>query len=94
MIQDVKLGTHRIGTYMYAISKCAFLLGFLRRKSNNVGVERGVATRRAQMVWPMMTVTVINFEGFTRLKNLQICVIFVRNSKWIILIVGSFHHSA
>ena len=28
MIQDVKLGTHRIGTYMYAISKCAFLLGF------------------------------------------------------------------
>ena len=25
MIQDVKLGTHRIG---YAISKCAFLLGF------------------------------------------------------------------
>ena len=28
MIQEVKLGTHRIGTYMYAISKCAFLLGF------------------------------------------------------------------
>ena len=28
MIQDVKLGIHRIGTYMYAISKCAFLLGF------------------------------------------------------------------
>ena len=75
MIQDVKLGTHRIGTYMYAISKCAFLFGFrlennfsfLRRKSsNNVGVERGVATRRAQIVWPMMTVTVTNFEGFTR----------------------------
>ena len=36
------------------------------KKSNNVGVERGVATRRAQMVWPMMTVTVTNFEGFTR----------------------------
>ena len=35
-------------------------------KSNNVGVERGVATRRAQMVWPMMTVTVTSFEGFTR----------------------------
>ena len=32
----------------------------------NVGVERGVATGRAQMVWPMMTVTVTNFEGFTR----------------------------
>ena len=26
-----------------------------------MGVERGVATNRAQMVWPMMTV----FEGFT-----------------------------
>ena len=29
---------------------------------SNVGVERGVATRRAQMVWPMKTVTVTNFE--------------------------------
>ena len=38
-----------------------------------MGVERGVATRRAQMVWPMMTVTVTHFEGFTRLKNLQKC---------------------
>ena len=81
MIQDVKLGTHRIGTYMYAISKCAFLLGFRLenklkkpcfftkktiKKSNNMGLERGVATRSAQMVWPMMTVTVTNFEGFTR----------------------------
>ena len=28
MIQDVKLGTHKIGTYMYVIKKCAFLLGF------------------------------------------------------------------
>ena len=35
------------------------------KKSNNVGVERGVATRRAQMVWPMMTVTVTDFDGFT-----------------------------
>ena len=73
MIQEVKLGTHRIGTYMYAISKCAFLLSFRldikfqkpRRKSSK-GVERGVATRSAQMVWPMMTVTVTNFEGFAR----------------------------
>ena len=32
----------------------------------NVGVERGVATRGAQVVWPMMTVTATNFEGFTR----------------------------
>ena len=61
MIQDVKLGT--IGTYMYAImcSCSAFVgkLSFFKKKtiktSNNVGVERGVATRRAQMVWPMMT---------------------------------------
>ena len=54
MIQDVKLGTHRIGTCMYAISKCAFLLGFrlesafleeIHQKSNNVGVDRGMATR-------------------------------------------------
>ena len=48
---------------MYAISKCAFLLGFClefrskkleenHQKSTNVNVERGVATRRAQMVWP------------------------------------------
>ena len=76
MIQDVKFGTHGIGTYMYAINKCAFLLGFrlekkflfqkkIIKKSNNVGVERGVA-RSAQMVWPMMTVTVTNFKGFTR----------------------------
>ena len=28
MIQDLKLGTHKIGTYMYAINKCVFLLGF------------------------------------------------------------------
>ena len=75
MIQDVKLGTHKIGSYMYAINKCAFLLGFclempLRsdpiKKLINVGVERGVATRMAQVVWPMMIVTVTNFEGFTR----------------------------
>ena len=39
---------------------------FIIKKSNNVGVERGVATRRAQMMWPMMTVTVTNFEGFAR----------------------------
>ena len=35
-----------------------------------MGVERGVATRRAQIVWPMMTVTVKNFEGFTRLAKM------------------------
>ena len=28
MFQDVKLGTHKIGTCAYAINKCAFLLGF------------------------------------------------------------------
>ena len=69
MIQDVELGTHKIGTYTYAI-KCAFLLGFyleMPLRSDplliNVGVERGVATRMAQVVWPMMIVTVTNFEG-------------------------------
>ena len=36
MIQPVKLGTHRMGTNMYAISKCAFLLSFR--------LERGDAT--------------------------------------------------
>ena len=78
MIQDVKLGTHKIGTYMYAINKCAFLLGFclemplrsdpykIIKKLINVGVERGVATRMAQVVWPMMIATPTNFEGFTR----------------------------
>ena len=78
MIQDVKLGTHKIGTCMYVIEKCAFLFGFylemlLRsdpllviKKLINVGVERGVATRMAQVVWPMMIVTLTNFEGFTR----------------------------
>ena len=25
MIQEVKLGTHKIGTYVYAISKCVFV---------------------------------------------------------------------
>ena len=38
------------------------------KKSNNVGMERGVVTRRAQMVWPMMTVTLTNFA---RQKKLQ-----------------------
>ena len=36
------------------------------KKLINVGVERGVATRMAQVVWPMMIVTPTNFEGFTR----------------------------
>ena len=83
MIQDVKLGTHKIGTYTYAINNgptsvllfgnaatnCLFDDFFLKRivkKAIKVGVERGVATRGAQVVWPMMIVTVTNFEGFTR----------------------------
>ena len=36
------------------------------KSSINVGVERGVAIIKAQVVWPMMIVTVRNFEGFTR----------------------------
>ena len=50
----------------------------LKEKSNNVSVERGVAARRAQMVWPMMTVTVTKLHkkcGFhtclSRIKFLQ-----------------------
>ena len=40
-------------------------LHILEENHQKVGVEGGVATRRAQMVWPI-TVTVTNFEGFTR----------------------------
>ena len=47
-------------------SKKLLILEENHQKSNNVGVERGMAIRRAQMVWPMMTVTVTNFEDFTR----------------------------
>ena len=36
-----------------------------------MGVERGVATRSAQIVWPMMTVTARNFEGFTIGSNFE-----------------------
>ena len=54
MIQDVKLGTHRIGTYMYAISKCAFLLGFRldikfqkpRRKSSKSQCGKGCGHKK------------------------------------------------
>ena len=38
MIEDVKLSTHKISTF------------YVCHQSINVGVERGVATRRAQMV--------------------------------------------
>ena len=48
------------------VSKISSFFKKIIKKSNNVGVERSVATRRAQIVWPMMTVTVTNFEGFTR----------------------------
>ena len=68
MIQDVKLGTHKIGTlYVCHQQVCVLarlLFGnaatkrsFIRIKSYIVGVERDVATRMAQVVWPMMTVT-------------------------------------
>ena len=64
MIQDVKLGTHRIGTYMYAISKCAFLLGF-RLEILFMWVWKGV--------WPQeglngvaYDASYFDIEGFTR----------------------------
>ena len=47
----------------------AILLEKSIKKSINVGVERGVATRGAQVVWPMMIVTVTDFEGFTSDEN-------------------------
>ena len=59
MIQDVKLGTHRLGTYiMYAISKCvAFVwklssknLLFLEENHQKVGVERGVGSNGMQLL--------------------------------------------
>ena len=46
-------------------SKNLHILEEITKKSNNVGVKGGVDTGRAQMVWPMMTVTVTNFECFT-----------------------------
>ena len=81
MIQDVKLDTHKIGTYNVCHQQVCVLARllfgnaatkrfFIRIKSSkrfiNVGVERGVATRMAQVVWPMMIVTPTNFESFTR----------------------------
>ena len=54
-----------------SVRSCSAFVWILSSKNQEeshkkVGVERGVATRSAQMVWPMMTVTVTNFEGFTR----------------------------
>ena len=45
MIQDVKLGTH---SYMYAISKCAFLLGF--RLENKFCFFRRQSSK-SQIMW-------------------------------------------
>ena len=64
---------HSYSAFIWKISSKNLLI-FIK-KSNNVGVGRGVATRSAQMVWPVMTVTATNFEGFTRqqfCKNVQI----------------------
>ena len=47
-------------------TKRSFIRMKIIKKLINVGVERGVATRIAQVVWPMMIVTVTNFEDFTR----------------------------
>ena len=53
MIQDVKLGTHRIGTYMYAISKCAFLLGFRweNKSKNLLFLEQKSSKSQIMCVW-------------------------------------------
>ena len=52
--------------FVWKISSKNLLILEENHQKVNVGVERGVATRRAQMVWPMMTVTVTKFDGFTR----------------------------
>ena len=76
MIQDVKTW-YAQNWYIYVchqevhscsafIWKCHYKAILFRVKLINVGVVRGVATRMAQVVWPMMTVTVTNFEGFAR----------------------------
>ena len=58
-----------------------------------MGVERVMATRRAQIVWPMMTVTVTNFDGFTsNSENLQKCAqnqdcCLVKRSKFVTVTV-------
>ena len=64
MIQDVKLicmpsvSVRSCLAFVSKISsKTCFCKNKIIKKSNNVGVERGVATRSAQIVWPMMTVT-------------------------------------
>ena len=63
---------------MYAINKCPFLLGFyleMPKKLISVGVERGMATRMAQVVWPMMLVAPTNLRAslgsnFERFANM------------------------
>ena len=46
MIQDVKHGTHKIGTYMDITFKT---VAFLEENHQKVGVERCMTTRRAQI---------------------------------------------
>ena len=71
MIQDVKLGTHKIGTLCMpstSVRSCSAFIWKCRyeailyynkiiKKLINMGVEMGVATRMAQVMWPMMIVT-------------------------------------
>ena len=75
MIQDIKLGTQNRYIYICHQQVCVLarlLFGNATTKRSfikkfiNVGVERGVATRMAQVAWPVMIVTVTTFEGFTR----------------------------
>ena len=70
MSQDVKLGTHKIGTSTFAINKCAFLLGFylempLRSDPllDNELCGKGCGHKNGSSG---VAFTVTNFEGFTR----------------------------
>ena len=46
-----------------------------------MGVDRGVATRMPQVVWPMMIVTATNFEGASLGSNFGF---WVKSLKWLI----------
>ena len=54
------------------------------KESSNVGVERGVATIGAQVVWPMMIVTVTNFEGFNSPSLVIILIQCVAVELWML----------
>ena len=62
MIQDVKkLGTHKIGTYMYAISKCASCSALF----GNSVIKRGI-TWMWKRVWPQEGLNGVAYDNSLR----------------------------